>query len=119
MGRGRVGGPEVNRGDIRWYTFRLPDKRRPVMVLSRNAVIAHLNELIVVPVTRTIRGLATEVVLTEEDGLPVTCALNFDHIALAQRDRIGSTLSTLPDGRWPEVQNALLNACGFETTEAS
>ena len=109
----------MNRGDIRWYTFRLPDKRRPVMVLSRTEVLEQLNELIVVPITRTIRGLATEVVLTQDDGMPVTCALNFDHIALAQKDRIGSTLSTLAETRWPEVRNALLMACGFESSEAS
>jgi mRNA interferase MazF len=109
----------VNRGEIRWYTFRLPDKRRPVMILSRTEVLEHLSELIVVPITRTIRGLASEVVLTQDDGMPVTCTLNFDHIAMAHRDRIGSTLSTLAESRWPEVRNALLIACGFESSEAS
>ena len=103
----------MKRGEIRWYTFRLPDKRRPVLVLTRNEVIDRLNEIIVAPATRTIRGLTTEVVLTPEDGMPTTCALNFDHVALAQRDRIGSALCELPDARWPEVRSALLLACGF------
>jgi mRNA interferase MazF len=76
----------VKRGEIRWYTFRLPDKRRPVLVLTRNDVIDRLNEIIVVSATRTIRGLTTEVVLTADDGMPAPCALNFDHVALAQRD---------------------------------
>jgi len=58
------------RGEIRWYTFRLPDKRRPVLVLTRNEVIDLLNEIIVAPVTRTIRGLRTEILLTEDDGMP-------------------------------------------------
>ena len=44
-----MGGFGVKRGEIRWYTFRLPDKRRPVLVLTRNDVIDHLNEIIVVP----------------------------------------------------------------------
>jgi mRNA interferase MazF len=109
----------VNRGEIRWYTFRMPDKRRPVMVLSRTEVLEHLSEVIVVPVTRTIRGLATEVVLTQDDGMPVTCALNFDHVALAQKDRIGAILTTFAEPRWPEVRSALLTACGFESGEAS
>jgi mRNA interferase MazF len=104
----------VKRGEIRWYTFRLPDKRRPVLILTRNEVINRLNEIIVVPVTRTIRALTTEVVLTPEDGMPVLCALNFDHVSLAQRDRIGGVLCTLPEARWPEVQRALMIACGFE-----
>jgi Growth inhibitor len=108
----------VRRGEIRWYTFRLPDKRRPVMILTRNEVIGNLNELIVVPVTRTVRGLATELVLTHDDGMPVTCALNFDHVSLAQQGRMGGLLCSLPERRWPEVRNALLLACGFEVMEA-
>lgn len=75
----------MKRGEIRWYTFSLPDKRRPVLVLTRNEVIDSLNEIIVVPITRTIRGLATEVVLTLDDGMPVISALNFDHIARTHR----------------------------------
>lgn len=105
----------MNRGEIRWYTFRQPDKRRPVLLLSRLEVTAHLNEIIVVPATRTIRGLATEVQLTPDDGMPVTCALNFDHIASAQRDRVGAVICTLPEERWTEVRTALLIACGFRS----
>ena len=79
----------MRRGEIRWYTFASPDKRRPVLLLTRDAVVDTLNEIIVVPATRTIRGIATEVVLSQADGMPVDCALNFDHIALAQRSRLG------------------------------
>ena len=107
----------MKRGEIRWYTFRLPDKRRPVLILTRNEVIDRLNEIIVVPVTRTIRGLTTEVVLTPEDGMPVVCALNFDHVSLAQRDRMGNVICSLSQGRWPEAQRALMIACGFGTVE--
>jgi mRNA interferase MazF len=73
----------LRRGEIRWYTFRPPDKRRPVLILTRNDVIEQLNEIIVAPATRTIRGLTTEIVLTMADGMPTACALNFDHVALA------------------------------------
>jgi mRNA interferase MazF len=107
----------LTRGEIRWYTFRLPDKRRPVLILTRNAVIDRLNEIIVVPATRTLRGLTTEVVLTAEDGMPTTCALNFDHVSLGQRERFGSLLCNLPGTRWPEVRRALLIGCGFEGDE--
>ena len=103
----------MNRGEIRWYTYRSPDKRRPVLLLTRVEVIDRLNEIIVVPATRTIRGLNTEVVLTPEDGMSVTCALNFDHVAIAQRSRLGPVLCVLPEQRWPEVREALLIACGF------
>ena len=103
----------MTRGEIRWYTFRLPDKRRPVLVLTRDVVIESLNEIIVAPVTRTIRGLRTELVLTEEEGMPTACAVNFDHISLGQRDRFGPVLCNLSAERWPEVWRALLTACGF------
>ena len=104
----------MTRDEIRWYTFRLPDKRRPVLVLTRDEVIDRLNEIIVAPVTRTIRGLRTEVLLTEEDGMPAACAVNFDHLSLGRRDRLGSVLCTLSEQRWPEVRRALLTACGFD-----
>jgi mRNA interferase MazF len=45
--------------------------------------------------------------------MPVACALNFDHVALAQRSKIGSVVATLDEDRWEEVERALLVACGF------
>lgn len=110
----------MKRGEIRWYTFRVPDKRRPILILTRNEVIDRLNEIIVAPVTRTIRGLSTEVVLTADDGMPVmpvTCALNLDHISLAQRDRLGNVICNLPESRRAEVERALNIACGFVSPE--
>lgn len=98
----------MKRGEICWYTFKAPDKRRPVMILTRDAMVDRLNEFIVVPVTRTIRGISSEVVLTPEDGMPVVCALNFDHVSLAQRDRFGAVICGLPESRWSEVRQALL-----------
>ncbi|MCC6699509.1 MAG: type II toxin-antitoxin system PemK/MazF family toxin [Candidatus Hydrogenedentes bacterium] len=107
----------MRRGEIRWYTFRLPDKRRPVLILTREEVIEGLNEIIVVPATRTIRGLSSEVFLTVDDGMPAVCALNFDHVSLAQRSRIGSLICVLPETRWSEVWQAILVACGFSSDE--
>jgi mRNA interferase MazF len=104
----------MKRGEIRWYTFRPPDKRRPVLLLTRDAVIDQLGELLAAPITRTIRGLATEVVLTPDDGMPVACAANFDHVSLAQRARLGALVAELRTERWSEVRSALLVACGFE-----
>jgi mRNA interferase MazF len=119
VGCRRLGTVQLKRGDIRWYTFRLPDKRRPVLVLTRVEVLNALNEIIVAPATRTIRGLETEVILTEDDGMPAECALNFDHVALARRDRFGSVLCTFPEHRWPEARQALLQACGFGLRESN
>jgi mRNA interferase MazF len=106
----------VRRGEIRWYTFAVPDKRRPVLLLSRDSVLASLSEVIVVPATRTIRGIDTEVIVTQDDGMPVACALNFDHVSLARKERLGATLTSLREDRWNEVEQALLIACGFATS---
>lgn len=103
----------MRRGEIRWYTFALPDKRRPVLLLSRDSVLPSLNEIIVVPATRTIRGIETEVVLTEDDGMPTACALNFDHVSLARKERLGAIIAHLDESRWPEIERALVIACGF------
>jgi mRNA interferase MazF len=103
----------VRRGEIRWYVFAAPDKRRPVLLLTRDSVIDVLNEIVVVPATRTVRGIAAEVVLTQDDGMPTPCALNFDHVSLARRDRLGAIIAHLAADRWAEVEHALLTACGF------
>jgi mRNA interferase MazF len=116
-GKAKVGRSSVRRGEIRWYTFALPDKRRPVLILSRDSVLPHLNEIIVVPATRTIRGIDTEVVLTEDDGMPAACAVNLDHVSLARKERLGATITNLAESRWGEVERALLVACGFADRE--
>ncbi len=104
----------MRRGEIRWYTFAPPNKHRPVLLLTRDAVIDTLNEIIAVPATRTIPGLSTEVLLSPDDGMPTVCALNFDHVGIAQRSRLGAVLTTLSESPWPEVERAFLIACGFE-----
>lgn len=71
----------MNRGDVRWHNFRPPDKRRPVLVLTRDSAIPYLNDVTVAPVTTRIRGIPSEVLLGKEDGMPEDCAINFDHIS--------------------------------------
>ena len=84
-----------------------------MLLLTRTSVIDTLNEIIVAPATRTIRGLATEVLLSNADGMPESCALNFDHVTLVQRSKLGAVITELPSARWPEIEQALLVACGF------
>ena len=59
----------IARGDIRRYQFAPPDKHRPVVVLTRDSAIAYLSTVTVAPITSTIRGVPSEVVLSEEDGM--------------------------------------------------
>jgi mRNA interferase MazF len=104
----------IARGEIRWYRFAQPDKRRPVLVLTRDSALTYLNELTVAPITSTVRDIPTEVLLTTEDGLPRTCAANLDHLQTVTRDRIGALIATLRPSRMAEVREALLFALGFE-----
>ncbi len=47
----------MRRGEIRWYRFARPDKRRSVLVLTRDSIISSLSEVTVAPVTTTVRGI--------------------------------------------------------------
>ncbi|MDE3035942.1 MAG: type II toxin-antitoxin system PemK/MazF family toxin, partial [Nitrospirota bacterium] len=60
----------MRRGEVRWYKFSHPDKRRPVVILTRDSALAFLGEVTVAPVTGTIRDIPSEVPLGKTDGMP-------------------------------------------------
>jgi mRNA interferase MazF len=103
----------MRRGEIRWYRFPTPDKRRPVLVLTRDSALSFLGEATVAPVTSTIRDIPTEVVLTPADGMPADCAVNLDHLQTVPRGRLGPLITVLSMTRMEEVRTALLFALGF------
>jgi mRNA interferase MazF len=103
----------VKRGEVRWYRFSAPDKRRPVLILTRDSILDYLGEVTVAPVTTTIRDIPSEVLLTKNDGMPRECAANFDHVQTVSRNRIGPLITTLAPERMVEVRGALLFALGF------
>ena len=72
----------MQRGEVRWYPFAEPDKRRPVLILTRDSILDRLGEVTVAPITTRVRGIPTEVPLTPEDGLPHHCAINCDHLTV-------------------------------------
>ncbi len=104
----------MNRGDVCWYTFKTPDKRRPVLILTRDSAIAVLNSVTVVPITSTIRSIPTEVVLTEDDGLPSTCAANFDNLQTVSKSNIGDRIARLTARKMKETGVAVSFALGFD-----
>ncbi|NUQ43100.1 MAG: type II toxin-antitoxin system PemK/MazF family toxin [Calditrichaceae bacterium] len=59
----------MERGEIRWYTFKSPDKKRPVVILLRSSALKFLGEVTAAPITSTIRDIPTEVVLDQQDGM--------------------------------------------------
>jgi mRNA interferase MazF len=97
----------VNRGDVCWYNFKTPEKKRPVLVLTRDSAIAFLNSVTIAPITSTIRSIPTELVLTEEDGLPHACAANFDNLQTVPKSQIGDRITRLSRRRMQEAAAAV------------
>ncbi|MGV6809044.1 MAG: type II toxin-antitoxin system PemK/MazF family toxin [bacterium] len=104
----------MKQGEIRWYTFKAPDKKRPVMILTRSDVIPYLGEITIAPITTTIREIPSEVILmAENSGMPKDCAINFDHIQTIQKSKLGSLITTLPAYKLKEVKQAITFAFGL------
>ena len=103
----------MRRGEVRWYRFSAPDKRRPVLILTRNSALEFLGEVTVAPVTSTIREIPSEVRLTQAEGMPRDCAVNLDHVQTVTRARVGPLIATVSPGKMSEVRSALLFALGF------
>jgi mRNA interferase MazF len=104
----------VNRGDVCWYKFKTPDKKRPVLILTRDSAIAVLHSITVAPITSTIRSIPTEVILTEADGLPNTCAVNFDNLQTVPKGNLGDRITRLTTRRMREAGAAVSFALGFD-----
>lgn len=107
-------GGVIRRGEVRWYKFRRPDKKRPVVVLTRDSALEFLGEVTVAPITSTVREIPTEVPLGRADGLQRDCAVNLDHVQTVSRSQLGALITTLPERRLGEIRRALLFALGFE-----
>jgi mRNA interferase MazF len=97
----------MNRGEIRWYKFKAPDKRRPVLILTRNSIIDYLGEVTIAPVTSTVRDIPSEVVLTRRDGMARECAVNCDHIQTISKNALGALIAILTPLKMAEVGNAI------------
>jgi mRNA interferase MazF len=97
----------MRRGEVRWYKFSHPDKRRPVLILTRDSALDFLDEVTIAPVTGTVRDIPSEVALSEADGMPRTCAVNLDHIQTVSKGKIGALITTLSTDRMAQVRQAL------------
>ena len=96
----------MNRGEVWWY--ELPDLgRRPGCIVTRQAAIPVLNALLVVPATRTIRGIATEVRLGLEDGMPSECALTGDNLLPVPNALLTERITRLGPAKLAELCAAL------------
>ena len=104
----------ISQGDIRWFRFESPDKRRPVLVLGRQDILNSLTQIPVIPLSTQIRDLRWEVRLGQADGLPSESVLKPEWIKSVDRTSLGPQIATLPANRWTEVTTALLHVLGLE-----
>ena len=104
----------IARGDVRLYTFASPDKTRPVVVLTRDSAIAYLSTVSIAPITSTIRGVASEVILSEEDGMKTSCAVNLHNVVTVSIDRLGKRIAQLNSARMNEICAALRFSLGCD-----
>jgi len=96
----------ISRGEVWWG--ELPDVgRRPFLVMTRNAAIPVLHSVLAAPITRTVRGIPTEVSLSRADGMPEDCAATFDNLRVVPKAHLVERLCTLDTARVLEACAAL------------
>ena len=102
------------RGEVWQYQFRSPDKRRPVVILSRPRALAVLGTAIVAPVTSTVRGIASEVVVGPDEGLKHISAVSLDNLQSVNQRQLRHYVGSLSAEKMDEVCRALAvaTACG-------
>lgn len=97
----------MKHGEIRWYKFVKPDKKRPVLILTRDSVLEYLGEITIAPITSTIRHIPSEVFVSKADGLPRDCAVNCDHLQTVSNGKIGSLITSLTPTKMVDVGRAI------------
>jgi len=104
----------IARGDVRLYNFAPPDKDRPVVVLTRDSALAYLGTVTVAPITSTIRGVPSEVLLNQEDGMKAPCAVNLHNPVTVTQEKLGKRVAQLSPLRMHEICAALRFSLGCD-----
>lgn len=97
----------VGRGEIWLYRFAAPDKRRPVLVIGRPALLEVLHTALVAAVTTTVRGVPTEVRLGVEEGLKRASCVNLTNVFTVQQSDLRKFVGTVDDETMGDVCRAL------------
>ncbi len=101
----------MHRGEV-WFAA-VPDGDRPVLVLTRDPVADRIDSVVVAALTRTRRGLVSELPLTaRHDGVPSDCVVNFDTILTIPRDAFRRRVAQLSEKRLEEACDVLRAATG-------
>lgn len=107
----------IARGEVRLYEFAAPDKARPVVVLTRNSAINYLSTVTVAPITSAIRGVPSEVMLNEEDGMKTPCAVNLYNLTAVSQQRLGRRVGQLSPLRMNAICAAVRFSLGCDFSE--
>jgi mRNA interferase MazF len=99
---------------VRLYQFAAPDKKRPILVLTRDSAIGYLTSVTVAPITSTIRGVPSEVVLNEEDGMKSPSAVNLHNAVTVSQHRLGKRVAHLSAARMNEICAAVRFSLGCD-----
>ena len=97
----------MKKGEVRWYKFVQPDKKRPVLILTRDSVLKYLNEVTIAPITTTVRDIPSEVFLSQADGMMRDCAINCDHLQTVSKAKIGALITSLRKEKHDAVVRAI------------
>ncbi len=101
----------MRRGEI-WFATT-PGGDRPVLVLTRDPVAERIGSVVVAALTRTRRGLVSELDLTVgEDGVPSDCVVNFDNLHTLPRESFRRSVTALSPGRMAQACRVLTAATG-------
>ena len=96
----------IQQGAIYWAEVE-SDKGRPFLVLTRDRAIPVLDAVLVAPITRSIRGIATEVPLGDDDGMQFECVAAIDNVKSVPKAAFTRHLGSITAGRWPDVCAAM------------
>jgi mRNA interferase MazF len=102
----------VNRGEIWLYDFGAPDKRRPVLVLSRKSALTFLRTALVAPITSAAHGAPSEVQVGPDEGLKHESVVTLDHVQTVEQRRLHQFIGTVGPTRMAAVCRALMIATG-------
>ncbi|MGH9092388.1 MAG: type II toxin-antitoxin system PemK/MazF family toxin [Acidimicrobiales bacterium] len=111
MARGALNDPAPRRGEI-WLAEL--DKRRPVVVLTRDPMGRYLRSVVAGPVTSTVRGLTTEVGLSKADGVRVPCVVNLDNLQLVPRAKLVRRVGRASPATLRSICSAAYEAIGCD-----
>jgi mRNA interferase MazF len=89
--------PTPRQGEIWWAEAM--DKRRPVLIVTRSEAVPVLTSVLVAPVTRTVRGIPTEILLGQEYGLAEPCVASLDNLQPVRRSFLTARVGSLADSR--------------------